>query len=257
MTSSDDSTAPQHDRRRAETLGSRGKTRRAGPQRNDLIRELVAVLWFACAACATGPGAVPIAAPLPSTAGPVRNACESEGMIELVPSRAFSTASDFVSATTVRTIDVAHSGLGLFRRNGSGPLPLVDLLPQLGEPELTSLHVGRIAPTHRKLQRQGRARRTFGIASLTLTGVGGFMSIHGLLADNNTELAAGAITLGVSLAVSMIGFAVVYRDRPSPLEITYHDVRTNLLIAGEDDGAAAARGVDRYNEAVRARCGSG
>jgi hypothetical protein len=199
---------------------------------------------------------------LPSAVGASQNGCENAEMLEIVPARTFARDDQYAGGwggyNYYTHTEESQQGFALYRRDGRGPLPLVETLPALREPELETLHLQRLEPFERRQAKMKVAQKIAIVGLAALLAGTGFMT-HAALTDsgdmiNSNELLLGAALMGGGAIVGGGGAIAALVFRPTGLEHTYHDLRSHVLVPGEDDTDAAVRGVDRYNEQVRARC---
>lgn len=204
------------------------------------------LLALALAACGSSPTIVRTGAPLYPTLAPGGAARCGDG-IELVPVKSFLSEVDSGYYTTA-TLDTEVPGVGVYHRDGRGPLELSGVLPQLGEPALASLHDARLAPIRSKQARFDGARKiVFLGAAVALTGLA--LVTKDALQEEPRFSELGAAMTGGGLLVEIIAAVAAFAYRPSRFERTYLQHREKLLIDGEDDLASAKAGVDRYNAA--------
>lgn len=207
-------------------------------------------------ACGPGIWIRPTKPALALPTGKPQSACEISGFLELTPSTAIAAESvhQNVSASTsvVTTVKSQTSGLAVYHRGQ--PLELATILPQIDEPRLTELHFARTQP----LRQRSRYRKYLNIASL-ITGViavGGIALAAsdktGGITDGSsavpffTGVTSGVLSVGSALGALALGLTAD--------EKIYLKSREHLFIEDEDDLEAATRGINRYNESIRARC---
>ncbi len=217
---------------------------------------LITGVCFLSSACVAPTTVVRNGRPLPVSSGPAKTPCETRKFYELVPSTGFSQSSATTGGgygwVTVSTLEERTSGFSIFRAGEVMDLP--DVLPSLEEPDLTSLHMGRIQPIQDKIDLQ-RGWATFGLTfSLLTLAAGTGTSVAGLSNDDDTLTFTGLGLLGGSLIISLLLLIPVLVYKPTNQEKTYFELRKKLLLPKEDNIEEAARGVGRYNERVREEC---
>jgi hypothetical protein len=210
------------------------------------MHHFLVTIVLACAACGSSPTIVRTGAPLYPTLAPGGEARCGDG-VELVPVKSFLSEVDSGYYTTA-TLDTEVPGVAVYHRDGRGPLELSEVLPQLGEPTLASLHAARLAPIHSKQAKFSGARKiVFLGAAVAIAGLGIMLNDATKEEPKLSEL--GAAMTGGGLLVEIVAAVVAWSTRPSRFERTYAAHREKLLIDGEDDLASAKAGVDRYNAA--------
>ncbi len=215
------------------------------------------VVFLAGAACGPRTTIVPEQRPIRLPTGEPRSACETRRFLNLVPATGFAEATRESNAgwgwVRVDTREERVKGLGVFR--GGDALDLREVLPQLGEPELAELHIGRLQPIQdKKDARWGWLWAALGLGaiSLGLVTAATVPALQDSDFDDSSYPLLGAAA-GVALAMLIPGL-ISLSYRPSTQEETYFELRRRLLLPEEDDFDAAARGVNRYNARVRAKC---
>lgn len=173
-----------------------------------------------------------------SLGGPT-NACERADWFELVPTRSYTRQSSSDGAWT-RTVQERVGGYSVYRYGSDSPEDLRDVLPRMGESELTRSHLGRIESTARRGERSNRLMR-WGV-STTGGGVGAY-------------LLGAPIDVGVFGALAGLGLGVAsLLTDPSEDERAYAFPRLYTLSPSEVSIDAARRGVNRMNSETRQRC---
>ncbi|MEM7679196.1 MAG: hypothetical protein AAF449_24730 [Myxococcota bacterium] len=193
-------------------------------------------------------------APIDLSTGKPQNPCERREFLEIVPVTGFAQSQQEGSAgfgwVRIETLEAKQPGFSIYRQRELQLMP--EILPRLDEPELTDLHLGRLEP----IQAKKDVESTWKWITVAVGSVGIGVSIAGLGAVATDSDAVGPL-LGVAgglTVASLLTALGAFVNRPSNQENTYYDLRQRLLIEGEDDLAAASRGVDRYNQQARERC---
>ena len=166
----------------------------------------------------------------------------------------FTLRSGDVIITTTTRSEQTSRGLAIYRFGASEPIPLDRALPLLNEPGLEHLHLGRIAHTRGKQKLRARWSRWLWWGAGIVVG-GAVVTMTGLAADSSGLKAGGLVTMGIGLPVELIGAIGMWSNTSTAQEQAYANLRSVLLLPGEDDLAAAERGVVRYNDRARGRCG--
>lgn len=188
-------------------------------------------------------GRIGKAVALPS--GAPRTPCERSGWYELVPTRVLSeTMQGGAGYNTLYSQE--YVGIGLFRAGAVDPESLSDSWLLFRDPELQRRHEARTKPV------EDASIRTLLFAG---GGVGGMLVGAAAFKPVKEQNATAAQVLAVSaLAVGAIGIIGALISSPSAGEVLGLGARRSLLLPGEDDLNAAARGIDATNAEHRRRC---
>lgn len=219
-------------------------------------------IWLVALGCAPGVNTVKIGDPVPLRVEKPRDSCEKARLLQVIPSRTFAAASQSYSTpmgggwtwTTTTSSEQAASGYALYRLGTSEALNLPDLLPKLGNPDLTENHMQRIQP----IIDRDKVSSGWRTAGLVIAGISlGFCA--GALATIDDEDISGIMIGGalLSLVAELVVFGVSFGWTPSVQEYTYLGLRQKLFLPGEDDPDKVVATVDEYNEQVRADCMDG
>ena len=177
--------------------------------------------------------------------GVPRTECEREEWYDLAPARIEATG--YTAGLLYNThFTQVQDGVGVFRHSSQEPEDLEDVWPKMAEPVLEREHEARIAPV------DAAERRTTYWALGGLTGLFGGIITAAAIQDQS-QTAANVI--GISgVVIGLVGVAGLLASQPSGEDQLYANTRRKLLISGEDDLVAAARGIDAANARRRRDC---
>lgn len=189
--------------------------------------------------CGAPASTIRLGDPEMSSLGGPMNACEQADWFELVPTRSY-TGQSSPDGSWTRTVQERIGGYSVYRYGADSPEDLRDVLPRMGEPELTRSQLSRIEDIARRSERSNRFMR-WG-TSITGAGVGVYL----LGAPVDVAL-VGSLT-GLGLA-----FASLFTE-PTEDERAYTFPRLYTMSPSEVSITAARRGVDRLNSETRQLC---
>ena len=193
--------------------------------------------------------------PVRLPAGEPANPCEEGRFLELVPSVVFARGQQSDADATdiiLTTEEVRAAGLGIYRRGD--PVLLPEILPELEETRLTRHHLNRIEPIIEKMETQRTWAWISAGSAVALLVPSTTLIVVGSSNEGDGLLIAGAVGLGATVLVEVLSLALLLAYEPTRQEQIDHQIRSRLLLEGEDDLTAAARGVNRYNERARVGC---
>jgi hypothetical protein len=216
------------------------------------VRRLCLVLFGLAAGCAST--VQRLGGEVPTRTGPVRNDCEREAWLVLVPTRYQEVNEDG------RAISPRNDGLGLYRLGASRPESIPALERELGDSPLVDQHAAKV----RSYDRQRLASGLFAGAGLVVIGIGTglFVSAFGerhVMVDgvpttrqevDTTRSIGGAILGGMGLALGIAGLVI----SPSHAERAEGEAARYAFQPPTDDRNTVRELVAVHNERVRDRC---
>jgi hypothetical protein len=214
------------------------------PMRTDGSALLALLMVVGC-----GSGANPqrVGPAVPLSSGQAATSCERDEWYELAPSIVEGTAVRSVGYVQVHRVQ-EQQGLAVYQLGDEDVTKLDDLWARMNEPELQRAHEARIQPVS-----DARARSAYWLIG-GLVGLGAGVGIAAAIQD---ESKTGAAVAGLTgLGIGLVGVIVSLANMPSTNAEIKASTRRYLFIPGEDDLAAAARGIDRVNQSRRFQCES-
>lgn len=218
-------------------------------------------LMAACsllASCAPQVSTIRMGAPVALEAGAPANPCERAAWLEMVPTRAFTSQGEQTGGghgwVEITTVTERVPGYAMWTIGADRPRDLRRVLPLMREPDLATEHLGRIGPI---LRRAARAR-TLMRSSMVMLGAGLALLVIGTTSYDPEGSTLYDVGLWGGMTLSVASLVPIFWHRsvnPSADERAYAATRKYVVVPGEDDLAAAARGATTINLATRARCG--
>lgn len=183
--------------------------------------------------------------PLPLPQGAPQGDCERQAWYDLAPAELRTREAVLPRSGSVAYVSLQH-GIAAFPHGSQEVKELDDLWPRLEEPGLEQGHRARLGPVHAALWRS---------FYWSLAGLGGMGAGVGTAAVIGDEAPTAAAVFGLTgLGIGLVAAIGALSSLPSGSELRYAEARRWLLVRGEDDFAAAERGIDRANARRRLDC---